>query len=132
MPDETPASRSHVAPKGEREGTVFVPRWMLVVLAAVGALLVVGFAFAVGHRIGERHGGFGGHGFGEHGGGRGVGVIVVLVLVAIAVAVVVVLVRHFGSRPHVARDAEGVLADRFARGEIDEAEFLRRRDALRS
>lgn len=34
-----------------------------------------------------------------------------------------------GDRP---RDAEDVLAERFARGEIDEEEFERRRDLLRA
>ena len=54
----------------------------------------------------------------------------------------VALVRHFSHRDELARaaavppspaaSAEQVLADRFARGEIDEAEFVRRRNALRS
>ena len=56
-------------------------------------------------------------------------------------AVLVVLVAFFVTRSaasHTAaapqpsrRSAEDVLADRFAHGEIDEAEYRRRRDALR-
>ena len=56
-----------------------------------------------------------------------------LVFLAAVVVVVVLLVRrpdHRDGRP-APRAAEDVLADRFARGEIDESEFLRRRDALR-
>ena len=46
------------------------------------------------------------------------------------VAVVVLVLRHFksGIPPH--RDAENVLAVRFARGEIDETEYARLRNIL--
>ena len=59
------------------------------------------------------------------------------VLFAALVVAVVWLVMRSGPAPASAasppprRSAEDVLADRFARGEIDEAEFRRRRDALR-
>ena len=56
-----------------------------------------------------------------------------LVFLAAVVVVVVLLARrpgHHNGRT-TPRAAEDVLADRFARGEIDESEFLQRRDALR-
>jgi putative membrane protein len=44
----------------------------------------------------------------------------------------VILVRHFTQiNPTRGPAAEDVLAERFARGEIDEDEFRRRREALR-
>jgi len=60
-------------------------------------------------------------------------------LVVLAVLVVAVVVAVTRSSPaHAAavaqparRSAEDVLADRFARGEIDEAEYRQRREALR-
>ena len=55
-----------------------------------------------------------------------------LVFLALVVVLVVILVRHFTqNRPTRSSTAEAVLAERFARGEIDEDEFRRRRDALR-
>lgn len=45
------------------------------------------------------------------------------------VTVVVLVLRHFGARRH--QDAERVLAERLARGEIDETEYARLRDILR-
>lgn len=59
----------------------------------------------------------------------GIGWLVFLALVAV---VTVILVRHFTQiSPARGSSAENVLAERFARGEIDEDEFRRRRDALR-
>jgi len=46
--------------------------------------------------------------------------------------VVVSLVRQPGGRREPGRDTEEILAERFARGEIDEDEFRQRRAALRS
>lgn len=59
-----------------------------------------------------------------------------LVVLALLVVVVVVMVRHLGgsgpgSGGDARRQAEDVLAERFARGEIDADEFRQRRDALR-
>ena len=54
-------------------------------------------------------------------------VIMLLVLVALTVLVV----RHFADAVRSRRAADDVLAERFARGEIDEEEFRRRRAALR-
>lgn len=55
-----------------------------------------------------------------------------LVLLGLVVGGVLLLVRLF-NRPAVASGsgAEGVLAERFARGEIDEAESRQRRKAVR-
>ncbi len=45
-------------------------------------------------------------------------------------AVVVLVLRHNGSRRHLG--AEQVLAERLARGEIDDKEYTRLRDILRA
>lgn len=55
-----------------------------------------------------------------------------LVVVALIVVTVVVLVRHLGPGPASRRDAEAVLAERFARGELDADEYRTRRDVLRN
>ena len=61
----------------------------------------------------------------------GLAVLVVLVLLVV-VAVTRGTASHTAAAPPPSRrSAEDVLADRFARGEIDEADFRRRRDALR-
>ena len=69
----------------------------------------------------------------DHDGGNGWGWVVLVLVVVLLVAVTVLLVRHFsdGRRGTGRRDAEDLLAERFARGEIDEDEYRRRRDALR-
>jgi putative membrane protein len=69
-----------------------------------------------------------------HHDGSGWGWVVMVLLVVLLVAVTVLLVRHFsdGRRGTGRRDAEDLLAERFARGEIDEDEYPRRRDALRA
>jgi putative membrane protein len=55
-----------------------------------------------------------------------------LVFLAVVVVLVVVLVRHFSSTGgRGVRSAQDTLAERFARGEIDEDEYRKRRDALR-
>jgi putative membrane protein len=48
------------------------------------------------------------------------------------VTVVVLVLRHFRVQPQGHRDAERTLADRLARGEIDEDEYTRLRDILRA
>ena len=56
-----------------------------------------------------------------------------LIVLALIVTGIVLLVRHYTTpRRDTGTSAEEVLADRFARGEIDEDEFVRRRSALRS
>lgn len=68
----------------------------------------------------------------------GMAIFMVVFWGAIA-ALVVLLVRNVGTRPDAptgggdATDrAQDILAERFARGEIDEEEFTRRRALLRS
>lgn len=46
--------------------------------------------------------------------------------------VVVTLARDRSAGPHLQRSAEDILAERFARGEIDKDEYTSRLDALRS
>jgi putative membrane protein len=48
------------------------------------------------------------------------------------VTVVVLVLRHYGSGTHRNRTAEQVLAERLARGEIDDKEYVRLRDILRA
>jgi len=57
-----------------------------------------------------------------------------LILLAVLVGVVVMFVtRHSGPSPSTSggRSPEDVLAERYARGEIDDEEYRRRREALR-
>lgn len=54
-----------------------------------------------------------------------------LIFLALLVVLSVVLVRHFTQSGPSRRAAEDVLAERFARGEIDEDEYRRRRDVIR-
>jgi putative membrane protein len=72
--------------------------------------------------------------FGNHHDGRHpFAIILLLVLIALAVTGVVLLVRRSSARANASRSsAEDILATRFARGEIDEADYLSRRAALRS
>ncbi len=80
--------------------------------------------------------------YGWDGNGWGIGAwvamaVLMLIFWAGVVTVVVLLVRraHPGEGPAVLRpphhDAERILSERFARGEIDEQEFTARRTALR-
>jgi putative membrane protein len=76
---------------------------------------------------------------GDHMDGNGwwwvMGIGGLLILIALIVVIVVALTqssRSQASPPTVARtSADDVLAERFARGEIDEDEYRRRRAALR-
>jgi putative membrane protein len=116
--------------RSERSG-FYVRGW---VLAVVGVVVVLAAGFAVGFAIRRDHGGRERGPFGEHhgGGGHGFGVVIFLVLVALVITAIVFLVRHFAARRDVKTDAEALLAERFARGEIDETDYLSRRNALRS
>jgi putative membrane protein len=134
-PSNTPA-----APPPRRSGFYVAP-W---ILAVVGGLVLLAAGFLVGlavdhHDHRDRPFFRGGDG-GDHPGFR---ILVVLVVLALVITGIVLLVRHYSRRnaematpaadtPAAATTAEQVLADRFARGEIDEAEFLSRRNALRS
>ena len=63
-----------------------------------------------------------------------IGAVVLLILVGLVVFAVVRMTAASGSTPTKAterRSAEDLLAERLARGEIDEAEYRSRRDALR-
>ncbi len=56
-----------------------------------------------------------------------------LVLIVLGIAAVVFIARRFANqRREVKTGAEELLAERFAHGEIDEADYLSRRNALRS
>ena len=118
----------------------YAPRWLVYTL---GGLVILVVGFAVGRRVGRNHDRGDGHGrfdgprrFADHHhhvAGRGLGLLLAIVVLVLVVAAIVALVRHFSAAKHEgAASAERVLADRFARGEIDEAEFLRRRAALRT
>ena len=78
------------------------------------------------------------NGYGHMSWGWGAGMILMLLLVALVVAIVVLLVRApegSGRRdggPHWGGDqAERLLRERFARGELTEEEFSRALDVLR-
>lgn len=63
------------------------------------------------------------------------GTIGLLIIIALVVAIIVALQRSNAPQPDASgarrRTADDLLAERFARGEMDEAEYRRRRDALR-
>jgi putative membrane protein len=131
MSTPTAESPSH-AP--ERKG-FYLPGW---VLAVVGAVIVLAAAIAIGFAV-RGEGGDGEEGgrevgFQHHGGeGHGLGIIVLLILIALAITAAVLVARRYTARSaDVKTSAEELLAERFARGEIDEADFLSRRNALRS
>jgi putative membrane protein len=120
------------APREHRPG-LHVPAWVVGVIAGL-ALLVVGFAVGRAANDDGHHGP--GRGFGRNGGdfgngGHGIRILLFLALVAVLVVAVVALVRRFAATPHASSQAERLLADRLARGEISEAEYRSRRDALR-
>jgi putative membrane protein len=59
-------------------------------------------------------------------------VAMMLFAVALVAVTVIVVVRAGVSRPGVRRDAEDLLADRYARGEIERDEYADRLRTLRS
>ena len=111
---------------------IHVPTWVFV---TVGGVLLFLIAFAVGRRSERNH--LDGGRFGEHAGRHGLGIVVLLVIVALVITGIVFAVRHFsGSGGGSAdssgtREAENVLAQRLARGEIDEADYRSRLNALK-
>jgi putative membrane protein len=123
---------SDVSTASPRRG-IHVPTWVIV---TIGGVLLFGIAFAIGRRSERRH--LDGGRFGEHTGRHGFGILILLVVVALVITGIVLAVRHFSggatsTTPEVSgtRDAESLLAQRLARGEIDEAEYRSRLDALR-
>jgi putative membrane protein len=54
-----------------------------------------------------------------------------LVVIALLVVAVVVLLRHINASTTSRREAEQILAARFARGELDQEEYEQRREVLR-
>ncbi len=133
---ETPPPAAPEPAPRERRSGFYVSPWVLAVLGGL-VLLVVGFVIGRAVDRGDDHDrGFfrGGDGGGAHPGRF----LVVLIVLALIVTGIVLLVRHFTAPRRdavpvdTATNAEQVLADRFARGEIDEAEFVSRRNALRT
>jgi putative membrane protein len=141
---ETPPPAAPEPAQPPRRSGFYVTPWVFAVLGGL-ALLVAGFV--VGRAVDRRN-----HGdrpfFRGADGGAGhpaLRLLILLVVIALVVAAVVALVRHFSHRDGAVATAvspapapatpgsiaEQVLADRFARGEIDEAEFVSRRDTLR-
>ena len=125
---------TEMAPAPPQRRGIHVPAWILV---ALGALVVFGLGFGIGrasdrHEVVRRFGPAGA----PAGGGRGVGLVLVLVVVALVGVGIYLLVHHFSTgtdeatRPSATGAAEAILADRLARGEIDDTEYRARRDAL--
>jgi putative membrane protein len=117
----------------ERRG-IHVPVWALITLGAIVALAI---GFGIGRATNNgRHQDDGFRRFGNHG-GRGLGLLFLIVIVVLIGIGIYMLVRHFANRPVEAaaepsatRAAEQILAERLARGEIDDTEYRARRDAL--
>lgn len=57
-------------------------------------------------------------------------IVLIAIVVAAIVAGVVLTHRTRNAQPPVTQSPEDILATRFARGEIDEEEYRRRREAL--
>ena len=122
------------APRPHRSG-FYVSPW---VLAVVGGLVLLAVGFVVGRAV-DRRNHHDGSVFRDHAGnGRHpLAILLVLIVLALLVTGIVLLVRHYSrprddtAAPPPGSTAEQVLADRFARGEIDEAEFVSRRNVLR-
>ena len=142
VPAPSPAP---VAPGPRERHGWHIPTWaavtggvLLLVIAGLGVLRAARL-----HRRDRFDGGFGRMGDHMRDGGHVHWVLWIVVIVA-AVAGIALLVAASRSRRRDAAvgspvavatavsPAEQILAERFARGEIDEAEFRTRRDALRS
>lgn len=140
-PPAAPEPAPH-QPTPHRSGFYVAP-WIFAVL---GGILLLGVGFVIGRAVDRNNHHDGPFLRGHDGGGHpALRLLILLLVIALVVAAVVALVRHFSHRDAVAAaasnpaapqstasNAEQVLADRFARGEIDETEFVTRRNALRS
>lgn len=133
--ESPPPAAPEPAPGPRRSGFYLSP-W---VVAVVGGLVLLGIGFVLGRVVDRRDHHDGPFFRGDGGGHPGVRILVVVIVLALLVTGVVLLVRRFapprpdsGASASPSTGAEQVLADRFARGEIDDAEFVRRRNALRS
>jgi putative membrane protein len=128
------ASPAGPAQPTRRDGFYISP-WVLAVL---GGLVLLGIGFVIG-RVADHGDHHARPAFrGDDGDPpRGLGILIVLIVIALIITGIVLLVRHYTTprrdlaMPTTATTAEQVLADRFARGEIDEAEFVSRRNVLR-
>ncbi len=61
------------------------------------------------------------------GGGMWFGPLLMFVWLGVFVAIIVVLVRWLGGADRSARRASDILDDRYARGEIDREEYMKRK-----
>ncbi len=112
--------------------------WNTLLGRSVGAGLGLVVSFPV-IANGTADGPWGHHGMMWNGGGMGwfMGPIIMLLFIAAAAAIVVLIVRSLGGHgvsqgAHSTRDTSAlrILEERFARGEIDEEEFRKRKRAL--
>lgn len=129
-----PAAPEPAAPE-HRSGFYLSP-WVVGVL---GGLLLLVAGFVIGRAVDRRSHHDGRFIRGDGGGHPAFRILVVVIVLGLIVTGIVLLVRHYSKpRQHdtatltPATSAEQVLAERFARGEIDEAEFVSRRNALRT
>ncbi len=95
-------------------------------LTALALLALPTQAFA------DQNGSYGNMGYGMGYGGWFFGPLMMIVFFALIIAAVVGATRLFGGGQSSPRNsATNILAERFAAGEIDEAEFAKRRKALK-
>ena len=82
--------------------------------------------------IADQNGAYGNMGYGMGYGGWFFGPLMMILFFGLIIAAVIGALRLFGGGESAARNsATTILAERFAAGEIDEAEYLKRRKALK-
>ena len=95
-------------------------------LPALSVLALPAQAFA------DQNGGYGNMGYGMGYGGWFFGPLMMILFFGLIIAAVVGAIRLLGGGERSPRNsAANILAERFAAGEIDEAEFIKRRKALK-